>query len=62
MLEVKADALEQSFEALERGTRRLRSFGEMAQLKGRMDAQAVAAARPALAGAKGQASPFVEAI
>jgi HK97 family phage major capsid protein len=32
----------------------------MAQLKGRMDAQAVAAARPALSGAKGQASPFVE--
>ena len=61
MLEVKADPLEASFEALERGddeVARLRK--EMAQLKGRMDAQAVAAGRPALSGAKGQVSPFVE--
>ncbi|MFL6845659.1 MAG: phage major capsid protein [Allosphingosinicella sp.] len=63
MLEVKADALEASFEALERqdeDVARLRE--EMAQLKGRIDAQAVAGARPALSGARAAAgSPFVDA-
>jgi HK97 family phage major capsid protein len=61
MLEVKADALEASFEALEREDEALGALREeMAQLKARMDAQAVAAARPALAGVKGEGSPFVE--
>jgi HK97 family phage major capsid protein len=60
-LEVKADALEASFEALEREDEALGALREeMAQLKARMDAQAVAAARPALAGVKGEGSPFVE--
>jgi HK97 family phage major capsid protein len=61
MLEVKSDPLEASFEALEReddGVAQLRE--EMAQLKARVDAQAVAGARPALSGAAPQASPFVE--
>jgi HK97 family phage major capsid protein len=61
MLEVKADPLEASFEALERQdeeVERLRE--EMAQLKSRIDAGAIAAARPALSGARGQASPFVD--
>ncbi|HEU0134545.1 MAG TPA: phage major capsid protein [Allosphingosinicella sp.] len=62
MLEVKADPLEASFEALERGEGEVAQLREeMAQLKGRMDAQVVAAARPALSGAKAQASPFAEA-
>ncbi|HEX8511509.1 MAG TPA: phage major capsid protein [Allosphingosinicella sp.] len=81
MLEVKADPLEQSFEALERNDEEFRvglappiqalSGGqgdpklaelreEMAQLKSRMDAQAVAAARPALSGARAHGSPFVD--
>jgi HK97 family phage major capsid protein len=60
MLEVKADPLEQSFEALERGDEVAELREEMAQLKGRIDAQAVAAARPALSGARAQGSPFVE--
>ncbi|HLL31443.1 MAG TPA: phage major capsid protein [Allosphingosinicella sp.] len=61
MLEVKADPLEASFEALERGDEEVAQLREeMAQLKGRMDAQAVAAARPALSGAKGQVSPFAD--
>ncbi|HEU0097481.1 MAG TPA: phage major capsid protein [Allosphingosinicella sp.] len=61
MLEVKADPLEQSFEALERGDEEVAELREeMAQLKSRMDAQAVAAARPALSGARGGGSPFVE--
>lgn len=61
MLEVKTDPLEASFEALERedgDVAQLRE--EMAQLKSRMDSQAVAAARPALSGAKSGASPFVD--
>ena len=61
MLEVKSDPLEESFEALERGdleVARLRE--EMAQLKARIEAQAVASGRPALSGAKAEASPFVE--
>jgi HK97 family phage major capsid protein len=61
MLEVKADPLEQSFEALERNEGEVAELREeMAQLKGRMDAQAVAAARPALSGAKAGGSPFVD--
>jgi HK97 family phage major capsid protein len=60
MLEVKADALEASFEAFEREDEALGELREeLAQLKARMDAQAVAAARPALS-VKGEASPFVE--
>ncbi|MEA3065800.1 MAG: hypothetical protein QOJ27_2252 [Sphingomonadales bacterium] len=61
MLEVKADALEASFEALERDEEEVAQLKEeMAQLKARIDAQAVAGARPALSGAKAQASPFVD--
>jgi HK97 family phage major capsid protein len=61
MYEVKADPLEASFEALERQDEDVAQLKEeMAQLKARMDAQAVAAARPALAGAKSASSPFVE--
>jgi HK97 family phage major capsid protein len=61
MMEVKADALEASFEAFERDEDELAQLKEeMGQLKARIDAQAVAAARPALAGVKGEASPFVE--
>jgi HK97 family phage major capsid protein len=61
MLEVKADPLEQSFEALERNDEDVAGLREeMAQLKGRMDAQAVAAARPALSGARNGGSPFVD--
>jgi HK97 family phage major capsid protein len=61
MLEVKADALEASFEALEREDEDLAQVKEeIAQLRARVDAQAVAAARPALSGAKAEGSPFVE--
>ena len=61
MVEVKADPLEASFEALERQDEDVAQLKEeMAQLKTRLDAQAVAAARPALSGAKGESSPFVE--
>lgn len=61
MFEVKGDALEASFEALERESEDLEALkGEMAALKARVDAQAVASARPALSGATGQKSPFVE--
>jgi HK97 family phage major capsid protein len=61
MLEVKADPLEESFEALEREDDQVIELRqEMAQLKGRMDAQAVAAGRPALSGARNGASPFVD--
>jgi HK97 family phage major capsid protein len=61
MLEVKADPLEESFEALERQDEDVAQLKEeMAQLKGRIDAGAIASARPALSGAKAQASPFVE--
>jgi HK97 family phage major capsid protein len=61
MLEVKADALEASCEALEREDEDLGALrDELAQLKARMDAQAVAAARPALAGVKAEGSPFVD--
>jgi HK97 family phage major capsid protein len=61
MLEVKADPLEQSFEALERNEEEVAELREeMAQLKSRMDAQAVASARPALSGARAHGSPFVD--
>jgi HK97 family phage major capsid protein len=61
MVEVKADALEESFEALEQGDAPMAELREeMAQLRSRMDAQAVASARPALSGATGADSPFVE--
>jgi HK97 family phage major capsid protein len=62
MLEVKTDPLEASFEALEREDEDVAQLKEeMAQLKARVDAQAVAAARPALSGAKAEGgSAFVE--
>lgn len=61
MLEVKADALEASFEALEQEDDQVAALrGEMAALKARVDAQALAGVRPALSGAKAEASPFVE--
>ena len=61
MYEVKADPLEASFEALERQDEDVAQLREeMAQLKARMDAQAIAGARPALSGAKSQSSPFVD--
>ncbi|HYW14981.1 MAG TPA: phage major capsid protein [Allosphingosinicella sp.] len=61
MLEVKADPLEQSFEALERNDEEVAELREeMAQLKSRMDLAAVAAARPALSGAKGGGSAFAD--
>jgi HK97 family phage major capsid protein len=61
MYEVKADPLEASFEALERQDDEVRELREeMAGLKARMDAQAIAGARPALSGAKSARSPFVE--
>lgn len=61
MLEVKADPLEESFEALERGDEAVAELREeVAQLKSRIDAQAVAAARPALSGARAGGSPFVD--
>lgn len=61
MLEVKTDALEASFEALEREDEDVAALrGEVQALKARVDAQAIAGARPALSGAKSEASPFVE--
>ena len=61
MLEVKSDPLEESFEALERDEGEVAQLREeMAQLRSRIDAQAVAAARPALSGARAQGSAFVE--
>jgi HK97 family phage major capsid protein len=61
MLEVKQDPLEASFDAIERQDDEVRELKEeMAQLKARVDAQALAAARPALSGAKAERSPFVE--
>ncbi|HEY7809343.1 MAG TPA: phage major capsid protein [Allosphingosinicella sp.] len=63
MLEVKADGLEASFEALERQDEDVALLrDEMAQLKARMDQAAVSAARPALSGAKsaGAGSAFVD--
>jgi HK97 family phage major capsid protein len=62
MLELKTDPLEASFEALEREDEEIAQLKEeMAQLKARVDSQAVAAARPALSGAKAaESSAFVE--
>ena len=61
MFEVKADPLEASFEALERQDEDVAQLREeMAQMKARIDAQAIASARPALSGAKAERSPFVE--
>jgi HK97 family phage major capsid protein len=62
MLEVKTDPLEASFEALEREESEIAGLrDEMAQLKARIDAQALAGARPALSGARAEGSPFVDA-
>lgn len=62
MVDVKADALEASFEVLERQDEDVAALKEeMAQLKARMDAQAIAGVRPALSGAKAESSPFVDA-
>jgi HK97 family phage major capsid protein len=61
MDEVKSDPLEASFEALEREDDDIAILREeMAQLRARMDAAAVAGARPPLSGARAEASPFVE--
>jgi HK97 family phage major capsid protein len=61
MWEVKSDPLEASFEALERQDEDVAELKEeLAQLKARMDEAALAAARPTLAGAKAERSPFVE--
>lgn len=61
MIEVKADALEASFEAIERADEEVAALrDEVAALRARLDAEAVAGARPALSGAKGEGSPFVE--
>jgi HK97 family phage major capsid protein len=61
MVELKADALEASFDAIERQDEDVAQLREeMAQLKARLDAQAVAAGRPALSGAKSESSAFVE--
>jgi HK97 family phage major capsid protein len=61
MLEVKSDPLEESFEPLERQDEEVAQLREeMAQLKSRIDAQAIAGARPALSGAKAHGSAFVD--
>jgi HK97 family phage major capsid protein len=60
MLEVKADALEASFEALEREDEDVAALKEeMAQLKARLDAQS-RVGRPVLAGGRGEKSAFVD--
>ncbi|WP_156679434.1 phage major capsid protein [Sphingomonas profundi] len=65
MYEVKADPLEASFAEAARVDEVAELRAELATMRGRMDAQAVAAARPALAGAGGAISAerkaFVEA-
>jgi HK97 family phage major capsid protein len=59
MLDVKADALEASFEALEREHEDVEALkAEVASLKARIEAGAIE--RPALSGAKAESSPFVE--
>src|SRR5436189_178271 len=59
MIEVKADALEASFEALEREDEDVAALrGEVAALRARIEGQAIA--RPALSGVKSEPSPFVE--
>jgi HK97 family phage major capsid protein len=60
MLEVKADALEASFEALEREDEDVAALkDEMARLTARLDAQG-AIGRPMLAGGRGEKSAFVD--
>jgi len=65
MYEVKADPLEASFDEAGRSDQVAELRAEMGALKARVDAQAVAAARPALSGAKAEGSPerkaFVDA-
>jgi HK97 family phage major capsid protein len=65
MYETKADALEASFDQAGKAEDVAELRAEMAALKARMDEHAVAAARPALSGAKGDQSPerkaFVDA-
>jgi HK97 family phage major capsid protein len=59
MIEVKADALEASFEALEREDEDVAALrGEVAALRARIEGRAIA--RPALSGVKSEPSPFVE--
>jgi HK97 family phage major capsid protein len=61
MYEVKADPLEASFDEAARVEEVTELRAEMGALKARMDAQAVAAARPPLSGAKShEAKAFVE--
>jgi HK97 family phage major capsid protein len=61
MYEVKADPLEASFDEAGRVDEVTELRAEMGALKARMDAQAVAAARPPLSGAKShEAKAFVE--
>ena len=61
MHDVKMDALEESFEAIERQDEDVAQLREeLGRMKARMDAQAVAGARPALSGAKAERSAFVE--
>jgi len=60
MYEVKADALEASFEAVERADAVGVLREEMAALRARVDASVVAAGRPALSGAGVKSSPFVD--
>lgn len=62
MIEVKADALEASFEALEREDEDVAALREeVAALKARVEAEALADARPTLSGVKAAtALPFVE--
>ncbi len=62
MIEVRADVLEESFEAIEQQDEDVSALKEeVASLKARMDQAAVAAARPALSGVKSAgSSPFVE--
>jgi HK97 family phage major capsid protein len=65
MYEVKADPLDASFDEAARADEVAELRAELVTMKARMDARAVAAARPALVGAKSDASPertaFVDA-
>ncbi len=62
MYEVKMDKLAESFEAVEQEGVSVEALrGEVEALKERLDAQAVAAARPALAGAEGKGERSAEA-
>lgn len=61
MIEVKTDGLEATFDAIEHGDAEIASLkDELQSLRERVDAGAVAAARPALSGAKAEGSAFVE--